>query len=369
MARELERVHERQAGGPSAAEPERALAAGQLPAYAAVMRLQRSAGNAAVARLIAGLRAGPASVTTTEDAPPSDEEIDLMTALPVAVSQGTDAGTTAPDAGTPAPDAGAPAPDAGAPAPDAGTPPPTCTLTTRTLVAAADGTTANTRAKVGVNEEVEMTAPAAGSWTASGGTLSATSGGTVTWTAPVVGSAGADFTITSTPATGTPCSVTMNVVRPERRQLTKRSNSVTPPGDRAYPAGASGSGFVADVRVLPLDVSFSRLQVREGRVTATASGYYDTVLGWNGAVHAAGTWITLNARNGGIIDTVGTNPPGGPTPFSAGTYTWPIPQFYRRVGSSGDGVRYSTGTHSQVMAGTSGSETTSKEGATRTRSP
>ena len=304
-----------------------------------------------------------------------------MSPQPVAVSDVTDAGTFGADAGAPAADAGAPAADAeapaadtGTPAPDAGTPtppapPPSCTLTTRTLAAAADGTTPSTRTKVGVNERVEMTAPTTGNWTATGGRLSAASGATVRWTAPVVGSAGGDFTITSTPATGTACSVTMQVVRPERRQLTKRSNTVNPPGDRAYTAGLSGSGFVANVRVLPLDVSFSRLQVREGTVAATASGYYDTVLGWNGTVHPLGTWITLDARNGGIIDTVGTVPPGGPTPFSAGRFTWRIPQFYRRVGSTGNGVRYSVGTHRQVMTGATGRERTSKEGAARSRTP
>jgi hypothetical protein len=396
MARAFEGSSGHRRGKPSAAEDERALSPAEAPdAYATVLRLQRSAGNAAVARLISGrapprgrlmrsasLRAPtPTSLTTPEEAAPSDEEIDRMSPRPVAVSDATDAGTLAPDAGaaepdagTPAPDAGAAEPDAGALAPDAGTPnapvpPPSCTLTTRTLAAAADGTTPSTRTKVGVNERVEMTAPTAGNWTATGGRLSATTGTTVRWTAPVVGSAGGDFTITSTPAAGTACSVTMHVVRPERRQLTKRSNTVVPPGDRAYTAGLSGSGFVANVRVLPLDVSFSRLQVREGTVAATASGYYNTVLGWNGTVHPLGTWITLDARNGGIIDTVGTNPPGGPAPFSAGRFTWRIPQFYRRVGSTGNGVRYSVGTHRQVMVGATGRERTSKEGATRSRSP
>jgi hypothetical protein len=147
------------------------------------------------------------------------------------------------------------------------------------------------------------------------------------------------------------------------------SRSLTVTSLRTYTAGRSGSGFVASVVVNPTDVSLSRLEVREEAVAATATGYYDTVLGWNGTMHPVGAWLPLNAANGGLQDTVGTNPPGGPPPFSFGTFVWPIPQSFRAAGG-GTGTVYSTGTHMQVMVwGTTGTEGTSKEGASASRTP
>ncbi|NTW42077.1 MAG: response regulator, partial [Cellulomonadaceae bacterium] len=47
----------------------------------------------------------------------------------------------------------------------------------------------------------------------------------------------------------------------------------------------AGSGFESTVVIAPRSVSFSRIEVMEGAVKATAVGYYDTVLRWNGIVH------------------------------------------------------------------------------------
>jgi hypothetical protein len=239
--------------------------------------------------------------------------------------------------------------------------PPACTVTTRTLLAAPDGT-ASTRRTVGINEQVELTASAASAWTASAGTLSATSGTTVTWTAP---STGATSRITATPpaATGSPCTVSIRAIPPSRRSLSN------PPTPRSYSAGLAGSGFVADVTILPTNVSFSRIEVREEAVAGVATGYYKDVLGWDGLMHPAGGWIVPNASNGGMRDTVGTNPPGSPGPFSSGDFLWSIPQHYRILGSSGGGTFYSTGNHIQIMGGSSGREGTGKEGAVNTRMP
>jgi hypothetical protein len=371
MARAVERAGEESLRREStaAAEPERSPLSATLPdVQARVLGLQRAAGNAAVARLVAdrGLEAMsgapvPSSLTTYAGDAPSEDELDVS-------RPASQNGSAPPAPPGPAPPSAPPGPSAQPAPPPASPPAPACVLTTRTVAAAPDGT-GNTRTTVGVNERVVMTAAAAGAWTATGGRLSATAGTSVTWTAPVAPSAGQDFTIVSTPpgAGAAPCSVTMRVVPPARRRLTVRGAAAVPPGQRVYTAGLAGSGFVADVRIHPLSVSFSRLQVREGTATAVATGYYNTVLGWNGSVHPLGTWLTLDANNGGIIDTVGTNPPGSGAPFSPGRFTWPIPQFYRRVGSTGNGRRYSVGTHRQRMNGTAGVETTSKEGATRTR--
>lgn len=204
-----------------------------------------------------------------------------------------------------------------------------------------------------------MTASASATWTATDGTFASASGATVTWTAPA---AGATCSVTATPTTGTPCSVSMTVVPPSERSLVVQSQ-------RAYTAGLAGSGFVAGVTIMPTNVSFSRIEVREETVNAVASGYYDTALHWNGLAHPTGTWIPLDAHNNGLIDTVGTKPPGAPGPFSAGDFLWAIPQSYRIAGSTGAGTVYSTGYHIQIMAGTSGIEATAKEGASNARAP
>jgi hypothetical protein len=155
----------------------------------------------------------------------------------------------------------------------------------------------------------------------------------------------------------------MNALPPSERSL------ANPPSPRAYTAGLAGSGFVANVTIKPTNVSFSRIQVREETVAAVASGYYDTVLHWNGKMHPPTTWLNLDANNNGLTDTVGTNPPGSPGPFSAGDFLWAIPQSYRIAGSAGSGSVYSTGYHDQIMGGTSGREATSKEGAVSVRAP
>jgi hypothetical protein len=123
------------------------------------------------------------------------------------------------------------------------------------------------------------------------------------------------------------------------------------------------------VTINPTNVSFTRIQVWEGAVNAVASGYYDTVLHWNGFPHPPTQPLVPNASNGGLIDTVGTNEPGSPAPFSTGKFVWAIPQLYRIVGSSGTGTQYSTGVHVQVMTGGNGIEGTAKEGASRGRAP
>lgn len=233
-----------------------------------------------------------------------------------------------------------------------------CAIATRTLVAAPDGTP-NTRKEVGVNEQVEMTASASVTWTASNGTFPPpASGATAIWTAPDVG---ATASVTATPASGNPCSVSMKVLPPARRSLVKSS-------DRAYTAGLAGSGFQAIVTIMPTNVSFTRIQVWEEAVNAIATGYYDTVLGWNGLPHPPTAPLIPDASNNGLIDTIGTNEPGSPGPFSVGSFLWAIPQHYRIVGSTGS-IRYSTGNHAQSMLGPTGVEGTAKEGASRGRVP
>lgn len=234
-------------------------------------------------------------------------------------------------------------------------PPPPCTIVTRTLVPAPDGT-ADTRRVVGINERIQMTVSGSATWSATRGTVSPVIGPTTIWTAP---DPGGSCTITARTTAGATCSVAMQVIPPGPRQQTKLS-------DRGpYSPGLAGSGFVGKVTFTPTSVSFSRLESREDTARGIATGYYDTVLGWNGIIHPAGRWLPIDSANSGRTDTVGTNPPGTPPPFSKGKFTWPIPQLYRLVGGSG-ATQYTTAMHVQEMTGPTGEETTSKDGLTGT---
>jgi len=212
---------------------------------------------------------------------------------------------------------------------------------------------------VGVNEQVEMTASASATWTASSGAVAPTTGTTVTWTAPV---APAAATVTATPAAGGPCSVPMTAIQPSRRSLVKAT-------DKVYSAGKAGSGFFANVTILPTSVSFMRTELREDTVNSVAHGYYDTVLHWNGIAHPPTKWLTPNASNSGLVDEIGSPVPGTPGPFSLGDFLWAIPQAFRTPGTTGAGTVYSTAYQTQAMINTSGSEGTYKEGASRGRTP
>lgn len=257
----------------------------------------------------------------------------------------------------PAP-AASPMPDQQSPAAPASKP---CLIATRTL-AKAPGGAPDTRTSVGVGEQVELTASVPVKWMATAGSFGFATPpklNAVTWTAPETAAA---CVITAQPPKGTVCTLTLNVVAPTERVLTKQSNL-------SYPAGRAGSGFVALGKLMPLDVSFSRVESREETVNAKADGYYKTVLRWDGISHDQGKWVRINADNAGFKDTVGTPAVGTAGPFSAGNFVWAIPQNYRVAGSSGDGFNYSTAQHTQAMTDATGEETTAKEGASRTRVP
>jgi hypothetical protein len=230
---------------------------------------------------------------------------------------------------------------------------------------APDGTP-GPRTKVAVNEPVAMntrTPAAPPVWTATGGTFVATGGSGIVWTAPaVVPSGGAVFTVTATPVSGTPCTVAMNVVPPSHRELTRIR-------DLSYDDNRSGSGFDAVVAIRPADVAFDFVEVREGAAEGKASGYYDSILHWDKKPHALGDWSLADPDSVRITDLVGTEEPGGPAPFSVGTFEWKIPQFYRPFGGAGDGEEYGKAVHLQTMAGADGAETSEKDGARRERTP
>jgi hypothetical protein len=256
---------------------------------------------------------------------------------------------------------------------------PSCTISTRTLVAAPDGT-ADTRKVVGVNEEVEMTASALATWTEDGGTtkpLSKTKNAKfdknlknstkALWTAPAVGGT---FSVTATPAPDSPCSVSMKVLTPTSRSLTKVRDK-----DKDYKAGLAGSGFDASITYNPTNVSFIRTLFREEEANANALGYYEK-RGLDNDLHRRGLWNPVKANNVGFFaDSVGTDPVrnrGGTSgPFSFVIFFWKIPQTFKALGApDSDASQFSVAEQFQFMVpGESGRETTGKEGEEHTRTP
>lgn len=245
-----------------------------------------------------------------------------------------------------------------------------CTLVTRTLAPAPDGSS-DERREVGVNEIVEMELKQSSSvtWTASSGTISTLSPTTANWTAPVVGTTSP---VTATSASGVSCSVSMKVLPPTSRTLVKFK-------DPSYPAGEAGSGFLAYITFNPTKVSFSQTEFREEEATGVATGWYNLVdlngrVGLNGIIHKKSKFpvvpdpVIFHPAVDEVGQPQGYGLPNDP-PFLPGTFHWDIPQTFRKMGSIDSWSTFSKSRQLQFMGTRFGIETTSKEGAKRTRIP
>jgi hypothetical protein len=89
-------------------------------------------------------------------------------------------------------------------------------------------------------------------------------------------------------------------------------------------------GFCGETFLRPTNVSFSRIEFREGTTTAVATGYQASA---NGVVHPQGDWFAVGAGNSttgcqvDALDSVRTR--DRPPPYSAGDFLWAIPWQYR----------------------------------------
>jgi len=206
---------------------------------------------------------------------------------------------------------------------------------------------------------VRLTASAPSTWSATAGTINAT-GASGIWLSPASAKP-VTCSVKATPATGSPCSIDFHVIPPRERKMTKTT-------DLPYTPGLAGSGFEATALILPLNVSFSGIMVREETVAGEATGYYRDVLKWDKSMHPTGTWTRVDAKNNNVKDKIGTTPPGTPAPFGLGTFYWPIPLTWRHPNDPKT-FPYGTADQTQVMIDSSGLEITSKEGADRARAP
>ncbi len=242
---------------------------------------------------------------------------------------------------------------------------PTPILVSET-VAASPGSRART--KIGIGEEVMLSyTGGTATWTLSGpGTLIPTSGRTVMFRA---GDRNAKPTITATGAPGV-ASLTFDVVEPSSFFMEQW------PGTRTkHTNGRPDCGFLGLVFLLPGDVSFQNIEVRELNSRCVATGFY---LIFNNFAHqgdaqAFSQWITVNPPAAGRPSTA-TLPDNiysgdslvGP-PFPDGSMVWPITWQFRAGGGAEKSLPETQQSH-HVEALT-GKCTTSKAGETKVRVP
>jgi hypothetical protein len=132
--------------------------------------------------------------------------------------------------------------------------------------------------------------------------------------------------------------------------------------------GTASAGFQARAYIMPHDVSFTKIEVREGTCLATATGFIAAIPGKNGEVHANGAWIgvqqgtALRPSLWSAIDTISTG--DYLPPFAAGgTFNWPIPWLFKVSG--GNEKQFTIATHNESVTGT-GATTISKGGVSVT---
>ena len=211
--------------------------------------------------------------------------------------------------------------------------PPTCTITSETVSTAR---TNRARTRVGVGERVTLTfSLGAASWTITGaGTLSGTSGSSVTFTA---GDRNGTATITATGG-GCTASITLTVVEPSgayQRQY----------GATLHNAGSCSAGFEGVTFLTPLDVSFENIEVHEGVCNSTAHGSFVTA-GWDNLAHPSWAFVPCDGGTDATGSKVlGPNFDGTehydhifsgqlPADCAAGDFTWVIPWEFRVAGGT-----------------------------------
>jgi hypothetical protein len=156
-------------------------------------------------------------------------------------------------------------------------------------------------------------------------------------------------------------------------------NMVIQAGTESHTRGTAGAGFVADMYLRPTDVSFSRVEFREGASTHVATGsfrgVFSTTVGGGtdsfGMRHPVrGTWGSVlggDSVNGCQVyleDSVDSGSLAGP-PFAAGTFTWDIAWLYRVIGSTTE-FEFVKARHLATVTAT-GQMTISKMGASLTK--
>jgi len=128
--------------------------------------------------------------------------------------------------------------------------------------------------------------------------------------------------------------------------------------------GFASCGFEARAYLLPNDVSFKKLNIKEGSAKAAISGYffYQTD---NGDVHPETNWLEFGSAvpgkgtKDGAFDIIHAGSDNH-TPYIDGKFTWEIPWLFK--GEGGKEVKFATVSHVKEIDST-GRVTISKGGA------
>lgn len=238
-------------------------------------------------------------------------------------------------------------------------PPPPLEIASETKFSAPDGSP-KTRKKVGVGEVVIFTANGVGDWAASDGTPDVLSGkDKFEWTAP---KRAATVTIEVTNGSEK-ARKEMEVIEPSYYTAIKES-------EIAFPAGTQGAGMTLNFSFHPKTVSFGNVQSKEVSGPATnITGYY-ALHGTPHRHNSGDTFFDISQDNkwdGGARDTASQS--GYPSPWSAGTFDWIIPNHFKLKSEAGDGKLYYNSTQSFRMIDATGKTIVSKGGEHVERTP
>jgi hypothetical protein len=220
------------------------------------------------------------------------------------------------------------------------------------------------RTTIGVGEEVRLSATANSgtvSWSCNGkSSLSALSGASTTLTAH---ERSETAKVTATDSCGCKVTLTFNVVEPSGVQMIRAS------GTGVWHANGKPSvGIKANIYITPDTVTFENIQISEDNCTSAVTGYFvgSPLDGIQHAGHGAGHWVSVGAHVAGRgsqlqgQDTVQSGHCGFGTPYSGGTFDWPIPWLFR-VGSGA--AKKFTIVHQRFTIDPAGDMTASKAGA------
>jgi hypothetical protein len=125
-------------------------------------------------------------------------------------------------------------------------------------------------------------------------------------------------------------------------------------------------GFLGEIFLHPVDVSFEFIEFREGSVAAVTTGFLTPL----SATHPLGIWVSVgggNSSDGSKVNGIDTIYSGKLSPpFGNGTFLWAIPWQYRA--GSGAARTFTTANHFAMalhvpLVGILGSATITKKGA------
>jgi hypothetical protein len=230
-------------------------------------------------------------------------------------------------------------------------PPASKDITVTNFFASPDGKTDRTTVGIGERSDFTVEDVPGGSWKSADGTGTTTNFVNFRWTASTAGT----NTITYTASDGTPSSVTMTTVAPDKLSGKKDS-------DITFSKGIQGAGMKLTVTVLPTNVSFSALELKEGTVKASAISGYFTSHTPPDHDRAAGAerWLSIGSKNDWSDTASGS---GNPRPWSQGSYTWAIPVVWRRKGDKTETAFSATSDEVITITGTDGTTIVTKLGA------